>query len=120
MAGLDHRRRTGEGAYIALSQYETGLQFIGSALLDYSTNGAIADRAGNRDPVAAPHSCFPCRDGEWCVISCWNDEEWERFCRVADQPSWLSDARFETAADRKEHEEALNELISAWTRRQSA
>ena len=124
LAALDQRRRTGEGAYIDLSQYESGLQFIGSALLDYSTNGAIADRAGNRDPVAAPHGCFPCRDGEWCVISCWNDEEWERFCRAAkqtaSQSSWLSDTRFRIAADRKENEEALNQLIGAWTSDQSA
>src|SRR5712692_3667629 len=35
LAALDHRRRTGEGAYIDLSQFETGVQFIGSAVLDY-------------------------------------------------------------------------------------
>jgi benzylsuccinate CoA-transferase BbsF subunit len=115
LAALAHQRRTGEGAYIDLSQYETGLQFISSPLLDYSKNGVVADRDGNRDPRTAPHGCFPCRDGRWCVISCWDDGEWERFCRAAGQDAWLSDARFQTAASRKEHEEALNRLITAWT-----
>ncbi len=115
LAALDHRRRTGEGASIDLSQYEAGLQFISSALLDYGANGAIARRDGNRDSTAAPHGCFPCRDGRWCVISCWDDAEWERFCRAASQESWLSDPRFTTAADRKKHEEALHRLIAAWT-----
>ncbi len=119
LAALDYRRRTGEGVYIDLSQYEAGLQFIGSALLDYSANGTVADRAGNRDPVAVPHGCFPCRDGQWCVISCWDDEEWRRFCHAAGQPSWLSDSRFATAAARKEHEQALDRLIGAWTRLRS-
>ncbi len=115
LAALDHRRRTGEGAYIDLSQLESGLQFIGGALLDYSANGRIAGREGNCDPVAAPHGSFPCRGGEWCVISCWDNEEWTRFCRAAGQDEWLTDSRFATAAKRKENEKALNQLIAAWT-----
>jgi len=118
LAALDHQRRTGEGVYIDLSQYESGLQFIASALLDYSANGAIANRAGNRDPVAAPHGCFPCVDGRWCVISCWDDGEWERFCRAAGKDAWLLDARFRSAANRKENEAELNRMIAAWTQDQ--
>lgn len=120
LAALDHRRRTGQGAYIDLSQYECGLQFIASALLDYTTNGAAAGRIGNRDPDAAPHGCYPCRDNDWCVISCWDDEEWQRLCRAANQTAWLADTRFQTAANRKAQEGALNEMIAAWTSDQNA
>jgi len=120
LAALDQRRRTGEGAYIDLSQYETGVQFISSALLDYSANGAIATRDGNRDAVAAPHGCYPCKHDEWCVISCWDDQEWERLCHAADRSSWLSDARFVTLSQRKENEGELNQLIGAWTCEHSA
>ncbi len=120
LAALDYRRRTGEGVYIDLSQYEAGLQFLSSALLDYSARGVIAHRNGNRDPVAVPHGCYPCRDGRWCVISCWDDAEWERFCHAAGQPSWLTDERFATILDRKRHERELNLLITAWTREQDA
>jgi crotonobetainyl-CoA:carnitine CoA-transferase CaiB-like acyl-CoA transferase len=77
LAALDHRRRTGEGVCIDLSQYEAGLQFLAPALLDYSANGVVAHRNGNRDPVAMPHGCYPCRDGQWIVISCWDDAERE-------------------------------------------
>jgi crotonobetainyl-CoA:carnitine CoA-transferase CaiB-like acyl-CoA transferase len=115
LAALDHSRRTGEGALIDLSQYEAGLQFISGALLDYSANGVVACRDGNRDTVAAPHGCYPCREGRWCVISCWDDAEWERLCRAAGKECWLSDARFKTAAGRKEHEGELNRLIASWT-----
>src|SRR5262249_23602089 len=57
LAALDRRRRTGEGAYIDLAQYEAGLQFISSALLEYAGDGRVAGRDGNRDRVAAPHGC---------------------------------------------------------------
>lgn len=119
LAALDRCRRTGEGALIDLSQFETGVQFISGAMLDYSVNGVVANRAGNRDAVAAPHGCYPCKDGEWCVISCWDDQEWERFCHAA-ETSWLSDARFAGATQRKEHESELNQLIADWTAEQGA
>lgn len=120
LAALDYRRRTGEGALIDLSQYETGLQFITSALLDYSANSVVACRDGNSDRVAAPHGCYPCEGDKWCVISCWDDDEWERFCRAAGKEDWLADARFKTAANRKEHESELNQLIASWTREHEA
>jgi len=120
LAALDHRRRTGAGAYIDISQFETGVQFISSAVLDYNTNGVIADRNGNRDPVAAPHGCYPCRDGDWCVISCWDDAEWERFCRAAEKSEWLTDERFASIIQRKAHEGELNQSIAGWTRDQKA
>src|SRR6266851_3869881 len=87
LAALDYRLRTGQGVYIDLSQYEAGLQFLGGALLDYSANGAVVMRDGNRDPEIAPHGCYPCREGQWGVISCWHDTERERLCRVADTPA---------------------------------
>jgi len=120
LSALDYRLRTGKGVYIDLSQYEAGLQFLGGALLDYSANGEVARRDGNRDPVIAPHGCYPCRDGQWCVISCWDDAEWERLCRVADKPQWLSDERFVSNCSRKEHEAELNKLIGEWTAEQDS
>ena len=120
LAALDHQRRTGESVYVDLSQYEAGLQFLGSALLEYSGSGHGRCRDGNRDPAAAPHGCFPCRGGQWCVISCWDEDEWTRLCRAAGKTSWLSDPRFKTLADRKEHKKVLNQLIADWTNEQKA
>jgi crotonobetainyl-CoA:carnitine CoA-transferase CaiB-like acyl-CoA transferase len=120
LAALDRRRRTGEGAYIDLSQYEAGLQFIGSALIDCETNGVVARRAGNRDAVAIPHGCYPClRDG-WCAISCWDEAEWQRLCEVAGRPDWRQDPRFATAVVRRRHERELNARIATWTRAHDA
>ena len=67
MAALDHRRRTGEGQYIDFSQAEAALHLLGPALLDYSRNGRVLGRHGNRDPTMAPHGVYPCRgdDAGW-------------------------------------------------------
>lgn len=120
LAALDYRRRTGQGVHIDLSQYEAGAQFIAPALLDFAANGHVARRNGNRDAVAVPHGCYPCRDGQWCVISCWDDSEWERLCDVAAPESWRDDQRFATAAGRRAHERELNDCIAEWTREQDS
>jgi crotonobetainyl-CoA:carnitine CoA-transferase CaiB-like acyl-CoA transferase len=115
LAALDHCRRTGESVYIDLAQYEAGLQFLSAALLDYSGNGVNGTRDGNRDPAAAPHGCYPCREGGWCVLSCWDEAEWQRLCSAAGQPAWLADGRFHSLAGRKQHESDLNAAIASWT-----
>src|SRR5438477_4395475 len=115
LAALDHRRRTGEGAYIDLSQFETGVQFISSVMIDYSANVVIPNRDGKRDGSAAPHGCYPCKGGEWCVISCWDDQGWERLCRAANTTEWLADERFATLKQRKQNEKELNRLFCEWT-----
>ena len=54
VAALEHRRRTGEGQFVDLAQYEVGIQFMIPALLDYSVNDRVMERDGNRHGFAAP------------------------------------------------------------------
>ena len=54
MGALEHRRATGEGQYIDVSQAEAALHLLGPALLEQSVNGRGWERAGNRDRVFAP------------------------------------------------------------------
>ncbi|MDP7240815.1 MAG: CoA transferase, partial [Dehalococcoidia bacterium] len=77
IAALDHRRRTGKGRHIDLSQLEAGVHFLAPLLVDYFTTGREAIRSGNLDPVAAPHGAFPCRgEDRWLAIACSTQEEW--------------------------------------------
>jgi crotonobetainyl-CoA:carnitine CoA-transferase CaiB-like acyl-CoA transferase len=115
LAALDRRQRTGEGAHIDISQYENGVEYVAPALLDYAANGVVAHRDGNRDPVAAPHGCYPCRNGAWCTLSCWDDAEWARFCAAADHVEWAADPRFADGAARRTNHDELDLLIAGWT-----
>ena len=116
LAALDRRRRTGQGAFIDLAQYEAGLQFVAPALLGFAVNGVSPRRNGNRDTVAVPHGCYRCRDDRWMAISCWDDEEWTRLAEVLGDASLASDGLLATAEGRRRRETALNEIIARWTR----
>ena len=121
VAALDHRRKTGVGQHLDLSQLECGLQLIAPVQMDYVLNGNEMVRDGNRDPRAAPHNAYPCkRHDSWCAIAVFTDVEWANFCMILDRPDWLRDPRFETLDSRKANEEELDRLIGDWTRQHEA
>jgi crotonobetainyl-CoA:carnitine CoA-transferase CaiB-like acyl-CoA transferase len=122
VAALDHRRRTGEGQYIDVSQYEASLQFLAPYLLDAQLSGRVATRQGNRSPDAAPHGVFPCLDenglDRWVAIAVETDDQWRAFQRRTEIPG-LVDARFATLEGRKANEDELEALVGAWTAQQT-
>ncbi len=116
LAALLHRARTGRGQYIDLSQWETTMAVLPEAIVDFTMNGAPPPRDGNRDPHMAPHGVFPAAgEDRWLAIAVEDDDAWRRFVRVIDRPDLANDARFATLAARKQHEDALDALVTAWT-----
>ena len=86
-------------------------------MLDYSVNGRVAGRRGNRDAHMCPHNAYPCRgDERWVAIAVRTDEEWQAFCKVIGEPQWSQDPKFSTIVSRKENEDELDKLIAEWTK----
>jgi|Deesub1362A_J573_1020465.scaffolds.fasta_scaffold00735_5 crotonobetainyl-CoA:carnitine CoA-transferase CaiB-like acyl-CoA transferase len=114
VSALEYKRRTGRGMYIDISQYESGLQFMTPAILEYTVNGRIVTRDGNHSPCAAPHGVFPCKKKDtWVAIAIFSEEEWEKLCRLMGMENLAS--RFKAFEERKKHEEYIEEIISKWT-----
>ena len=117
LGALDHRRRTGQGQYIDQSQAECSIHFLGPAILDYTVNGRVEGRVGNLDDAFAPHGVYPAAgDDHWVAIVCRSDDDWRRLCAVMECKELASDSRYATAAGRLGHREALDSLISEWSR----
>lgn len=116
LAALKHRRRTGKGQYIDLSQAEAIACLIGEAIVDYSMNKRVQPRRGNRHPSMAPHGCYRCKgDDMWATIAVSSDAEWTRFCQAIGNPSWTDDERFSDALGRWQNQDELDKRIEEWT-----
>jgi crotonobetainyl-CoA:carnitine CoA-transferase CaiB-like acyl-CoA transferase len=64
----------------------------------------------------SPHGVFrSAGEDRWVSLAVRTDEEWQRFCSVLEQPQLGTDSRFATLSARKQHEEALEEIITTWT-----
>jgi benzylsuccinate CoA-transferase BbsF subunit len=116
LTALNQREMTGEGQYIDQSQLEAVLALMPEGLLQYQMNQREPVRAGNRDAMMAPHECYRAAgEDKWVSIAVGNEDEWRSLCGVMGNPALADDARFKTAALRKQNEDALDELVTAWT-----
>ena len=118
LAALDHRRRTGVGQHIDLSQTECSIHFLGSAILEQTTNGHTATARGNSARDSAPCGVYPAKgDERWIAIDAANEACWQALAATADE-GWELDPRFADDATRRTHCIALDEMIAIWTSRQ--
>jgi benzylsuccinate CoA-transferase BbsF subunit len=119
LAALEHRRRTGQGQYIDQSQAEASLHFLTPALLDYTVNGRVQGGMGNRDFEMAPHGIYPAAgEDRWLALAVQTDQQWQALCSVMGKPSLTDDVRFATQEARLQHQDELDDIISAWTKTQ--
>src|SRR6185369_14598989 len=116
LAALLHRRRTGRGQFIDLSQWESTMTLLPEAILAHTLGGGAPERDGNHDPLWAPHAVYPCSgEDRWVSIVVADDEEWRSLARLF-APDLVEDVRFATAAARKSNEPELDERLTAWCR----
>ena len=118
LAALRRRDKTGQGAYVDISELEAACSMLGPALLDYSVNGRAAEPAGNKAEwgQAAPHGCYRCKgEDRWCVIAVFSEEEWQSLCNIMGQPQLARQDRFTSIRSRLENADELAILIETWT-----
>ena len=121
LAALRYRNRTGRGQLIEVAQVESSICAVSTAILEYTANGRVGTREGNRLGHAAPHGAYPCAgDDHWCAIAVFSDDEWRALCRAMGHPEWAREERFATLQGRKENEDELDLLIEGWTALHSA
>ena len=123
LMALWHRKRTGQGQFVDLSQFEAISSLIGPGMLDILHNDTPSEPIGNRsqEAPAAPHGVYRCAgEDRWCAIAVFTEEEWQNLCRVMEQPAWTQETHFATLAGRLEHNDVLDRHLEGWTRQQTA
>ncbi len=116
LAALRHRRRTGEGMFIDVSQQESAVALIGGEMLAYQMTGTEPERRGNRSPWFAPHNSYQCAgEDRWVTIAVTSDDQWLRLAGILGDAELAADARYATVSGRMEHQDALDALIAVWT-----
>lgn len=111
MAALEHRRRTGQGQHIDLSQIEAGLHYLTPAILDVTVNGQTFARCGNDDPDLFPHGVHPAvGEDQWVAIAC-SDDVWPALAGIIGR----KDLAGLTQTDRRERRAEIVAAIEFWT-----
>ncbi len=140
LAALKHRRDTGEGSLVDLSQSEAMGCYIGEFYLQTQIEGSPPGQHGNDNLDFAFQGVFKCqalqtnkfnsqkasserlsdqpttsnRDDEWIAISCQTEDEWLIFAEFAGE-SWQLDPLFSDVVTRRVNRQILVERINEWT-----
>jgi crotonobetainyl-CoA:carnitine CoA-transferase CaiB-like acyl-CoA transferase len=90
------RERTGRGQEVDLAMLDSVAALLTYQAGNYFASGSVPARLGNRHPSIVPYETFAASDGDF-VLAVGNDEQWRRFCAVAELPE---DPRFATNRQR--------------------
>ena len=109
LAALEHRRRTGEGQLIEVAQIEVGAAVTAEPVIEYSMNGVVAPREGNRQR-GYRQGVYPTdSDDAWVALSVRDDNDCSRLAQAMGLPDLPGD----------DHD-AFDDAVAAWTRTRPA
>ncbi len=135
--GLIQRERTGEGCHIVVRQRDNLTGMVGEYMVAASIGVEMPRQIGNRDPQMAPHNVYRCADDEgryqadvagnivrelkdtWIAIACEGDAEWKALKAVVGDHR-LEDPAYDSFFGRKQHEAAIDAVLSDWAATQEA
>jgi formyl-CoA transferase len=102
LASLLAREKSGKGASIQVSLFDTALGLLGYNLQTFWERGVQPAKCGSSHESLCPYQAFQAADGP-IMIGVANDNLWRKFCGVAGLKSIVDDPKFRTNADRVKH-----------------
>ena len=119
LGALYNRERTGEGAHIDLTMFETMAEWMGHPLYYTHYSGKAPRRSGPDHATIVPYGRFRTRDGD-VLFGIQNEREWANFCdKVLGRPELAKDPRYDNNTKRTAARTAVVALIentfASWT-----
>jgi crotonobetainyl-CoA:carnitine CoA-transferase CaiB-like acyl-CoA transferase len=127
LLALSRRARTGESATVEVPMVAGALNLAAEQVLEYSANGVLLRRDGNRGPVAAPQNLYVCadvplpgEDARRVALAVADDQQWRALKRALGDPAWAADPTLDHAAGRRAAHEAVDRYLAEWCAARSA
>lgn len=100
LTALLERGRTGQGAVLEISLFDSLAEWMGYPIY-YTMGGQAPRRTGANHATIAPYGLFASADGSTVMLSVQSEREWRSFCeKVLGNLDLADDARFRTNSDR--------------------
>jgi crotonobetainyl-CoA:carnitine CoA-transferase CaiB-like acyl-CoA transferase len=117
LAAVLERERTGRGQEIDMAQLPGMISLMSAEWMRFARTGVQEPRRQNRSESHCPHGVFPAAGmDDWVAIAVQDDAAFAKFANAIGRPGLTSDVRFANHAVRKVNEDALEEIVSGWTR----
>jgi crotonobetainyl-CoA:carnitine CoA-transferase CaiB-like acyl-CoA transferase len=117
MTALFERERSGQGRLVEVAMQETVYPSLAASFEYYHRTGQPPPRTGNRQAglSSTPYNVYPTNDGH-VAIHIVTEGHWKNLTVAMGREDLQSDPRFATNADRIQHMDETDEVVSEWTR----
>ena len=121
LAAYVQRERTGQGQLVEVSMQEVVANFLRGRYVDHYRDKAPSMRRGNEITGGVPGGAYPCAPGGpndyvYVYVQPMNTDMWRQLAASIGREDLLDDPRFRDAKSRWEHRDALNGIVTTWTR----
>jgi crotonobetainyl-CoA:carnitine CoA-transferase CaiB-like acyl-CoA transferase len=115
LAALMHKNATGEGQLVESSLMCTALMMTSAMLIEQQLIKPDRVATLNRGQLSAPNNIYAVTDG-WIMVQVVGQPLFQRWARLVQAESWLSDPRFQDDAARGENWQILDQRMAEWCR----
>ncbi|HEX4428690.1 MAG TPA: CoA transferase [Frankiaceae bacterium] len=117
LGALEHRRETGEGLLVEVPLAEAALNIAAEQTIEWTANGVLLERHGNRSFSAAPQGVYPCADEDsYVVLAVETDAHWQALQDALGRPGWAADDKLATAPGRHAAHDEIDAELTDWLR----
>lgn len=113
LAGLQARRRTGQGTHIDVGMLDCQVGLLSYLAQYYFVGGVVASHQGRAHVSIPTYNTFRCSDGIEVVVAANTQAMWESLCGVLGRADLVTDPRFTDKAERLRHRDELIPLLEA-------
>jgi len=119
LAALNNKHQTGLGQHVDIAMLDVSVALLCNQGMNFLAKKQRQQRVGNNHPNVVPYQVMEAKDG-YFILTASNDEQFERFLKVAGRLELLQDERFAKMEARVIHRPhvtpALNEITRQHTK----
>ncbi|OYY05729.1 MAG: CoA transferase [Acidocella sp. 35-58-6] len=112
LAALNERHASGLGQHIDIALFDVQIATLANQISSYLVSGEQPPRHGNAHPSIVPYQVFKTSDG-YTILAIGNDEQFRRFCAIANAPELAESPDYSTNPARVKHRDILVPLLQA-------
>ena len=112
LASLERRDRTGVGMTIEAPLVESALNVAAEQVAEFTRNGNLLVRNGNRSRFAAPQNVYRVGGERWIALAVETDDQWRALREALGDPEWSRAPAFDHAEGRRAAHDAIDGALT--------
>jgi crotonobetainyl-CoA:carnitine CoA-transferase CaiB-like acyl-CoA transferase len=103
-----------QGQSVDVALYEAVFNLMEAVVPEYDGAGVVREPSGSTVTGIVPTNTYRCRDGKYVIIGGNGDSIFRRLMQTAGRPDMADDPRLAENPGRVEHEQEIDDALSAW------